>query len=131
MCQERGGDAYVVNADQATRGGFRFRLIEQGVELRDSRSSPRRERSRRNGMDTNALRTQLSGDITDCMGLLGAAHRQPWPRSEEIRMRSCAIEAPNNPSVMTKALKSRSNIRPPPAFRGKVLVTQYNAPNPR
>jgi hypothetical protein len=33
VCQEGGGDADILDADEAARGRLRFRLVEQGVEF--------------------------------------------------------------------------------------------------
>jgi len=44
--QERSSNAYIVNTDETSCRGFRFRLIEQDVKLRNSRCGPCRERSR-------------------------------------------------------------------------------------
>ena len=48
---------------------------------------------------------------SDRVALLSTSSAVTLPQPEEIRMRSCAIAGPINPSVMTKALKSSLNIR--------------------
>src|SRR5262245_29512243 len=63
MRQEGGGNADVVDADQAAGGRLGFRLVEQRVELGNPRGGPRGERPGRDGVHANALRAELGGEI--------------------------------------------------------------------
>src|SRR5215475_10562551 len=48
--QERGGDAHIVDADEAAGRSLRLCFVEELVELWDARSCPRCQRSRRDGV---------------------------------------------------------------------------------
>src|SRR5262245_28504569 len=63
--EEAGGDAHVLDADEAARRRLRFRLVEQRIEFGDAGSRPRRQRSGRDGVHADALRAELGGDIAD------------------------------------------------------------------
>ena len=54
MCQECRSDPNVIDANQAAGRCLGFCFVEQGIELWNSRSGSRRQRSRGDGMDANA-----------------------------------------------------------------------------
>ena len=65
MCQECRSDPNVIDVNQAARRRLGFCFVEQGIELWNSRSGSRRQRSRGDGMDANALGTKLRRDIAN------------------------------------------------------------------
>src|SRR5262245_11928761 len=60
-----GGNAPVLDADEAARRRLRFCLVEQRIKFGNARGSARGERSRRDGVHADALRAELGGDIAD------------------------------------------------------------------
>src|SRR5262249_28962154 len=57
--EECGGDAHVVDADEAARRSLRARLLEQRVEFGNSRGRSRRQWPGRDGVHADSLWTQL------------------------------------------------------------------------
>src|SRR5262245_40762297 len=63
--EEGGGDAHVLDTDEAARRRLRFRLVEQRIKFGNPRGGARGERSGRDGVHADALRAELGGDIAN------------------------------------------------------------------
>src|SRR5262249_19846808 len=61
--EEGGGNAHVLDADEAARRRLCFCLVEQRIEFGNARGGARGERSGRDGGHADALPAQLGGGI--------------------------------------------------------------------